>query len=59
MGTNQVFEPPLVVKNISYKESKGTYKIMFSLEELSLIIIACFEIEVAYACCNTTNTFYL
>jgi hypothetical protein len=59
MGTNQVFEPPFIMKNISYKEREGTYKRMFSLEEPSLIIITCFEIEVACACCNATNTFYL
>jgi hypothetical protein len=41
MGTNQVFEPPLVMKNISYKEREGTYKRTFSLEEPSLVIIAC------------------
>jgi hypothetical protein len=59
MGIDQVFEPPFIVKNISYNESKRTYKRMFSLEEPSLIIIACFKIEATYACCNPTNTFYL
>lgn len=59
METNQVFEPPFIMKNISYNEREGTYKITFSLEEPSFIIITCFEIETAYACCNATNTFYL
>jgi hypothetical protein len=41
MGTNQVFEPPLVMKNISYKEREGTYKRTINIEEPSLVIIAC------------------
>jgi len=55
-------EPPKrenLKRNISNKERGGPPERTPNLDEPSPTTPACLKIEIACACCNTTNTFYL
>ncbi len=50
---------PLVTRNMSKIKKKGTLERTPSLEEPSLAITTCFEIDATCTCCNTIDTLYL
>jgi hypothetical protein len=52
-------EPPLVMRSILHKKRGQTFERMFGLEEPSLTITTCFDIEIACTHCNTTDTLCL